>query len=79
MIPIDITKQIVPGTLEHTMHWLVDNKINIAEIENKYKNDDTGAPAHRLRRRRLCWERYTPFRAPPFYLFGFELDKILYL
>ena len=45
-IPIDFTKQIVPGTLEHTIHWLVDNKINLAEIEKKYKNDDTGAPAY---------------------------------
>ena len=46
MIPIDFTKQIIPGTLEHTIHWLVDNKINLAEIENKYKNDNTGAPAY---------------------------------
>jgi len=46
MVPIDFSRQIVPGTLEHTIHWLVDNKINLAEIEKKYKNDGTGAPAY---------------------------------
>jgi transposase len=46
MIPIDLTKQIVPGTLEYTIHWLVENKINLSGIEKKYKNDITGAPAY---------------------------------
>jgi len=46
MIPVDFTKQIVPGTLEHTIHWLVDNKIDLSGIEKKYKNDATGAPAY---------------------------------
>lgn len=46
MIPVDFTKQIVPGTLEHTIHWLVDNKIDLSGIEKHYKNDVTGAPAY---------------------------------
>jgi len=36
MIPIDLTNQIVPGTLEYTIHWLVENKINLSGIEKKY-------------------------------------------
>ena len=46
MIPIDLTNQIVPGTLEYTIHWLVENKINLSGIEKKYNNDITGAPAY---------------------------------
>ena len=46
MIPVDFTKQIVPGTLEYTIHWLVDNRIDLTEISGKYKNDKTGAPAY---------------------------------
>ena len=30
MIPVDFTKQIVPGTIEHTIHWIVDNKIDLS-------------------------------------------------
>lgn len=46
MIPVDFTKQIVPGTLEYTIHWIVNNKVDLSEIETKYKNDETGAPAY---------------------------------
>jgi len=44
MIPVDFTKQITPGTIEHTIHWLVDNKIYLSGIAKKYKNNTTGAP-----------------------------------
>lgn len=46
MIPVNFTKQIVPGTLEHTIHWIVENRINLSGILKKYKNDQTGAPAY---------------------------------
>jgi transposase len=46
MIPVDFTKQIVPGTLEHTIHWIVENKIDVSGIEKKYRNDAIGAPAY---------------------------------
>jgi transposase len=46
IIPIDFSKQIIPGTIEHTIHWLVENKIDTAGIERKYKNDLVGAPAY---------------------------------
>ena len=46
IIPLDFSKQIIPGTIEHTIHWLVDNKIDITGIERKYKNDLVGAPAY---------------------------------
>ena len=46
MIPIDLTKQIVPGTIEHTIHWLVDKKIDTSRIAQRYRNDLSGAPAY---------------------------------
>ena len=46
MIPVDFTKQVVPGTIEHTIHWIVDNKINLSGISVKYRNDKTGASAY---------------------------------
>ena len=46
MIPVDFTKQIVPGTLEYTIHWLVDNKVDLTGMTSRFKNEGTGAPAY---------------------------------
>lgn len=46
MIPISLEKQIVEGTLEHTIHYLVERKMNTALFEDRFKNDDTGSPAY---------------------------------
>ncbi len=46
MVPVDFSKQIVPGTLEYTIHLLVENKIDFRGIESKYNNDHNGAPAY---------------------------------
>ncbi|MFZ5985983.1 MAG: IS1182 family transposase [Bacillota bacterium] len=45
-IPIHFDKQIVPGTFEHTLHYLIDNEIDLSIFDLRYKNDDTGAPAY---------------------------------
>lgn len=46
MIPIDFTQQIQEGTLECTINWLVDNRVDLEQFNNKYKNNETGAPAY---------------------------------
>jgi transposase len=46
LIPIQFDKQIVPGTFEYTLSYLVDNEIDLSVFEQRYKNDDTGAPAY---------------------------------
>jgi len=46
MVPIQFSKQIMPGTIEHTIHWLVYNRIDTSPIAVKYKNDVVGAPAY---------------------------------
>lgn len=46
MIPIDFTKQIIPGTFEFTLNYLIDNQVNTSIFDEKYNNDETGAPAY---------------------------------
>ncbi|MDY6896047.1 MAG: hypothetical protein SVO01_11615, partial [Thermotogota bacterium] len=46
MIPIDFTKQIIPRTFEFTLNYLIDNYVNTSIFDNKYNNDETGAPAY---------------------------------
>ena len=45
-IPISFDKQILPGTFEHTLHYLIDNEIDLSAFDLRYKNDETGAPAY---------------------------------
>jgi transposase len=46
MIPVNLNKQITEGTIEYTINWLVDNRIDLSGFEKNYKNDETGAPAY---------------------------------
>src|SRR3972149_730293 len=45
MIPITLKDQLEPGTLEFTIHELVENKIDLSVFEDRFDNDETGAPA----------------------------------
>ncbi len=45
-IPIHFDKQILPGTFEHTLHYLIDNELDLSIFDLKYQNDETGAPAY---------------------------------
>jgi transposase len=45
-IPLIFDKQILPGTFEHTLHYLIDNEIDLSVFDLRYKNDETGAPAY---------------------------------
>jgi transposase len=46
MLPISFDRQILPGTFEHTLNYLIDEKIDLSVFEARYKNDDGGAPAY---------------------------------
>jgi transposase len=46
MIPVNFNRQITEGTIEYTINWLVDNKIDLSGFEKQYRNDETGAPAY---------------------------------
>ena len=45
-IPIHFSKQILQGTFEYTLNYLIDNELDLSIFDKKYKNDDTGAPAY---------------------------------
>ena len=45
-IPISFDKQILPGTFEYTLNYLIDNELDLSVFDDRYRNDDTGAPAY---------------------------------
>lgn len=45
-IPVHFEKQILPGTFEYTLNHLIDNELDIAIFDARYRNDDTGASAY---------------------------------
>lgn len=45
-LPVVLEQQLIPGTFEHALHHLLDNEIDLAHIEARYRNDDNGAPAY---------------------------------
>jgi transposase len=45
-IPIHFDKQILPGTFEYTLHYLIDNELDLSIFDLRYRNDETGAPAY---------------------------------
>ena len=45
-ISVFFEKQILPGTFEYTLSYLIDNEIDLSIFEPRYSNDETGAPAY---------------------------------
>ncbi len=46
MIPVDFNQQIIKGTFEHTLHHLIEDRLNTSIFDHRYKNEKTGAPAY---------------------------------
>jgi transposase len=46
LVPVDLEKQLPPGSMEFAIHYLVDNEIDLSGLDAKYKNDDEGRPAY---------------------------------
>lgn len=44
-VPFKLSEQIIEGTFEHTIQFMVKNKIDITPFIDKIKNDKTGRPA----------------------------------
>jgi transposase len=44
-ITVDLQKQLIPGTFEHTLNELIDKKLDLSIFDQRYKNDETGATA----------------------------------
>jgi len=45
-IPISFSKQILPGTFEFTMDYVVDNELDLSTFDERYNNDITGCAAY---------------------------------
>jgi hypothetical protein len=43
MIPVSLEDQLLPGTLEYTIHEVVETKVDLSVFVLKYNNDETGA------------------------------------
>src|SRR2546425_8529981 len=46
LIPLSFSRQILPGTFEYTLNYLIDNEFDLSVFEQRYHNDETGAPAY---------------------------------
>ncbi|MFZ5655418.1 MAG: IS1182 family transposase [Pseudomonadota bacterium] len=46
LIPISFREQILPGTFEHTLSYLIDHELDLSVFDQRYHNDATGAPAY---------------------------------
>lgn len=45
-LPIDLSRQLVPGTFEHALGHLIDHELDLSPLDDRFGNDDTGAPAY---------------------------------
>ncbi len=46
MMPVSLQEQLIPGTLEFAIHYLVDNDLDLLALDSRFTNDDTGRPAY---------------------------------
>ncbi|MEJ2379135.1 MAG: IS1182 family transposase [Pseudolabrys sp.] len=46
MIPIAFKDQILPGTFEYTLSYLIDHELDLSIFDDRYHNDETGRPAY---------------------------------
>ena len=46
LLPVSYAQQILPGTFEHTLDYLIDHELDLSIFDARYRNDTTGAPAY---------------------------------
>lgn len=45
-LPVDLAKQLLPGTFEHAVHHLLEHTIDLSAFDARFHNDATGATAY---------------------------------
>jgi len=45
-IPVHFEKQIIPGTFEYSLNYLIDHKLDLSIFDERYRNEETGATAY---------------------------------
>lgn len=46
LLPVKFSEQILPGTFEYALNWLVDHEIDLSVFDARYCNDEAGASAY---------------------------------
>jgi transposase len=45
-LPVDLARQLLPGTFEHALDHLLDHEIDLSHFDVRFRNDETGASAY---------------------------------
>lgn len=45
MVPLLLEKQLVPGTLEYAIHYIIEERLDLIMFNERYRNDETGRKA----------------------------------
>lgn len=45
-LAVDLERQLMAGTFEHALHWIVDHELDLSGFDARYRNDLTGATAY---------------------------------
>jgi transposase len=46
LLPVDLSRQLLPGTFEHALSHLIDHELDLRALDERFKNDESGAPAY---------------------------------
>ncbi|MDO8346433.1 MAG: hypothetical protein Q7S85_00900 [Rugosibacter sp.] len=46
LIAVDLERQLLPGTFERALNYLIDQQLDLSCFDARYKNDLTGATAY---------------------------------
>jgi len=45
-LPVDLARQLLPGTFEHALNHLLDHELDLRTLDTRFHNDTTGALAY---------------------------------
>lgn len=45
-LPVDLARQLLPGTFEHAVNHLRDHAVDLSSFDARFRHDTTGAPAY---------------------------------
>ncbi len=45
-LPVVLDSQLMAGSFEYALDYLIDNELDLSCLDARYNNDDTGAPAY---------------------------------
>jgi transposase len=46
LLPVSFDRQILPGTFEHSLSYLVDQELDLSIFDHRYANEEVGRPAY---------------------------------